>query len=136
FDLQAKYPDYAWDKELFNLQTAATIINQPYQQLLLHYYLKCFTTIVICALAYTMFGLQAKYPDYAWDKQLFNLQTAATIINLQDGISTVSAVIVAYIADYYLKCFTTIVICALAYTMFTPFFFFIPSVYKPTQQHF
>nr|POF06753.1 protein nrt1/ ptr family 5.7 [Quercus suber] len=45
------------------------------------------------------------------------LPTAATIVNLQDGISTVSAVIVAYIADSNLKCFNTIVICALAYTM-------------------
>ncbi|KAK7849848.1 hypothetical protein CFP56_002308 [Quercus suber] len=48
------------------------------------------------------------------------LPTAATIVNLQDGISTVSAVIVAYIADSNLKCFNTIVICALAYTMVIP----------------
>ena len=51
------------------------------------------------------------------------LPTAATIVNLQDGISALSAVIVAllaYIADYYLKCFITIVIFALAYTMVIP----------------
>ncbi|XP_075642320.1 protein NRT1/ PTR FAMILY 5.4-like isoform X1 [Castanea sativa] len=52
------------------------------------------------------------------DKKNFriNLQTAATIVNLQKGISSVSAVIVAYIADSYLKCFTMIIISALSYT--------------------
>ena len=65
--------------------------------------------------------------DYlTWDKELsINLQTAATIVNLQEGISTVSAVIAAYIADSYLKCFTTIVICALAYTMVIPHSFLV-----------
>ena len=53
------------------------------------------------------------------------LPTAATIVNLQDGISTVSPVIVAYIADSYLKCFNTIVICALAYTMVIPHSFLV-----------
>ena len=53
------------------------------------------------------------------------LPTAATIVNLQDGISTVSAVVVAYIADSYLNCFTTIVICALTYTMVIPHSFLV-----------
>ena len=48
------------------------------------------------------------------------LPTAATIINLLDGISTVSAVIVAYITGSYLNCFTTIVMCALTYTLVIP----------------
>ncbi|KAK4559325.1 hypothetical protein RGQ29_008518 [Quercus rubra] len=56
------------------------------------------------------------YLATAWEKDP-SLPTAATIVNLQDGISTVSAVVVAYIADSYLNCFTTIVICALTYTM-------------------
>ena len=53
------------------------------------------------------------------------LPTAATIINLLDGISTVSAVIVAYIAGFYLNCFTTIVMCALTYTLVIPHSFLV-----------
>ena len=50
------------------------------------------------------------------------LPTAATIVNLLDGISTISAFIVAYIAGSYLNCFTTIVMCALTYTGNSTFF--------------
>ena len=69
------------------------------------------------------------YLTTAWEedpsKNRGYLPTAATIVNLQDGISTVSAVVVAYIADSYLNCFTTIVICALTYTMVIPHSFLV-----------
>ena len=53
------------------------------------------------------------------------LPTAATIVNLLEGISTISAVIVAYIAGSSLTSFTTIVICALTYTMVIPHSFLV-----------
>lgn len=59
------------------------------------------------------------------EENSINLQTAATIVNLQKGISSVSAVIVAYIADSDLKCFTTIIISALSYTMVIPHSFLV-----------
>ena len=63
--------------------------------------------------------------DHSSKTSIYYLPTAATIVNLQDGISTVSAVVVAYIADSYLNCFTTIVICALTYTMVIPHSFLV-----------
>ena len=44
-----------------------------------------------------------------------HLRNAATIAYLQNGITTVSAVIVAYIADYYLGRFKMIFICTFTY---------------------
>jgi hypothetical protein len=50
-----------------------------------------------------------------------HLPTTATIINLQDGLKTVSAVIVAHIADsYYRGLFNTIVFSNVAYIMVSP----------------
>ena len=71
--------------------------------------------------AATIVNLQDAKPSIQEDY----LPTAATIVNLQDGISTVSAVVVAYIADSYLNCFTTIVICALINTMVIPHSFLV-----------
>nr|POF06748.1 hypothetical protein CFP56_50672 [Quercus suber] len=77
-------------------------------------------------------GMLIAYLTFTWlmdsskdSIEEYYLPSAATIVNLLAGITTVSAVIVAYIADSYLKRFTTIVICALAYTMVIPHSFLV-----------
>lgn len=54
-----------------------------------------------------------------------DLPKAATIVYLQNGITTVSAVIVAYIADYYLGRFKMIFICTFTYITGLMLFWFL-----------
>uniref|UniRef100_A0A7N2LCU8 Uncharacterized protein n=1 Tax=Quercus lobata TaxID=97700 RepID=A0A7N2LCU8_QUELO len=62
---------------------------------------------------YGVVNLLMDYLTDSWTNQHFAKATA--IINLQDGVSTISEVIVAHLADSYYGRFNMIVICAITY---------------------
>ena len=62
---------------------------------------------------YAVVTISLDYLSDTWGKE--HLGKASAIINFQDGVSAVSAVIVAHIADSCVGRFNMIVICTLSY---------------------
>jgi hypothetical protein len=62
---------------------------------------------------YAMVKVSEDYLSEAWGKE--ELVKATVLINLQDGITAVSTVIVAHFADCCVGRFNMIVICTLSY---------------------